>query len=97
MHAYFEELRSWFLIREDLHTRAIADQLKNNHATVLRKLRDLTSRGLLKVIRHAQQKDVDVAYDATEHRDANGETHTTWLKDGCKVPEPICPYNEKLF
>jgi predicted ArsR family transcriptional regulator len=30
------------LIKEDLHTRAIADQLRSNHATVLRKLRDLT-------------------------------------------------------
>ncbi len=30
------------LFRESLHTRAIADQLGSNHATVLRKLRDLT-------------------------------------------------------
>jgi predicted nucleotidyltransferase len=35
------------LIKEDLHTRAIADQLKSNHATVLRKLRDLTEDNIV--------------------------------------------------
>jgi predicted nucleotidyltransferase len=35
------------LIREDLHTRAIADQLKSNHATVLRKLRDLSEDNIV--------------------------------------------------
>jgi len=35
------------LTREDLHTRAIADQLKSNHATVLRKLRDLTDDNIV--------------------------------------------------
>jgi predicted nucleotidyltransferase/sulfur transfer complex TusBCD TusB component (DsrH family) len=35
------------LIKEDLHTRAIADQLSSNHATVLRKLRDLTEENIV--------------------------------------------------
>jgi len=35
------------LIKEDLHTRAIADQLSRNHATVLRKLRDLTKDNIV--------------------------------------------------
>jgi predicted nucleotidyltransferase len=35
------------LIKEDLHTRAIADQLRSNHATVLRKLRDLTEDNIV--------------------------------------------------
>ena len=35
------------LIREDLHPRAIADNLKSNHATVLRKLRDLTDENVV--------------------------------------------------
>ena len=35
------------LTREDLHTRAIADQLRSNHATVLRKLRDLTEDNIV--------------------------------------------------
>jgi predicted nucleotidyltransferase/DNA-binding transcriptional ArsR family regulator len=35
------------LIKEDLHTRAIAEQLKSNHATVLRKLRDLTEENIV--------------------------------------------------
>ena len=35
------------LIKEDLHTRAIADQLNSNHATVLRKLRDLTEENIV--------------------------------------------------
>ena len=35
------------LIEEDLHTRAIADQLSRNHATVLRKLRDLTKDNIV--------------------------------------------------
>jgi predicted nucleotidyltransferase len=35
------------LIKEDLHTRAIAEQLKSNHATVLRKLRDLTENNIV--------------------------------------------------
>jgi predicted nucleotidyltransferase len=35
------------LIKEDLHTRAIAEQLKSNHATVLRKLRDLTEENVV--------------------------------------------------
>lgn len=35
------------LIKEDLHPRAIADQLRSNHATVLRKLRDLTEDNIV--------------------------------------------------
>jgi len=35
------------LIKEDLHTRAIADQLRSNHATVLRKLRNLTEDNIV--------------------------------------------------
>jgi predicted nucleotidyltransferase len=35
------------LIKEDLHTRAIAEQLSSNHATVLRKLRDLTEENIV--------------------------------------------------
>lgn len=35
------------LIKEDLHTRAIADKLRSNHATVLRKLRDLTENNIV--------------------------------------------------
>jgi predicted nucleotidyltransferase len=35
------------LIKEDLHTRAIAEQLKSNHATVLRKLRNLTEENIV--------------------------------------------------
>jgi predicted nucleotidyltransferase len=35
------------LIKEDLHTRAIAEQLNSNHATVLRKLRDLTDDNIV--------------------------------------------------
>src|SRR5271157_161807 len=35
------------LPKEDLHTRAIAEQLKSNHATVLRKLRILTEDNIV--------------------------------------------------
>lgn len=35
------------LLREDLHARAIAEQLNSNHATVLRKLRDLTENNVI--------------------------------------------------
>ena len=35
------------LQRGDLHTRAIAEQLNSNHATVLRKLRDLTDGNIV--------------------------------------------------
>lgn len=35
------------LLREDLHTRAIAERLASNHATVLRKLRDLTKDNIV--------------------------------------------------
>jgi predicted nucleotidyltransferase len=35
------------LIKEDLHTRAIADHLGSNHATILRKLRDLTEDNIV--------------------------------------------------
>ena len=35
------------LIREDLHTRAIAELLTRNHVTVLRKLRDLTEDNIV--------------------------------------------------
>jgi predicted nucleotidyltransferase len=35
------------LLKEDLHTRAIAERLLSNHATVLRKLRDLTEDNIV--------------------------------------------------
>jgi predicted nucleotidyltransferase len=35
------------LLNEDLHPRAIAERLKSNHATVLRKLRDLKSDNIV--------------------------------------------------
>jgi predicted ArsR family transcriptional regulator len=35
------------LLKEDLHPRAIADQLRSNHVTVLRKLRDLTGENVV--------------------------------------------------
>jgi len=35
------------LLKEDLHTRAIAERLKSNHATVIRKLRDLTGDNIV--------------------------------------------------
>ncbi|MEN6395466.1 MAG: nucleotidyltransferase domain-containing protein [Methanoregula sp.] len=35
------------LLKEDLHTRAIAERLASNHATVLRKLRDLTEDNIV--------------------------------------------------
>ena len=35
------------LLNGDLHTRAIAEQLNSNHATVLRKLRDLTDDNIV--------------------------------------------------
>jgi len=35
------------LLKEDLHTRAIAEHLKSNHATVLRKLRILTEDNIV--------------------------------------------------
>lgn len=35
------------LLREDLHTRAIAERLASNHATVIRKLRDLTQDNIV--------------------------------------------------
>jgi tRNA nucleotidyltransferase (CCA-adding enzyme) len=35
------------LLKEDLHTRAIAERLRSNHATVLRKLRDLTEDNIV--------------------------------------------------
>jgi len=35
------------LIKEDLHTRAIAEQLTSNHVTVLRKLRNLTDENIV--------------------------------------------------
>ena len=35
------------LLKEDLHPRAIADQLKNNHVTVQRRLRDLTGDNIV--------------------------------------------------
>ncbi|HNX17331.1 MAG TPA: nucleotidyltransferase domain-containing protein [Methanoregula sp.] len=35
------------LLSESLHTRAIAERLKSNHATVLRKLRDLTDENVV--------------------------------------------------
>jgi predicted nucleotidyltransferase len=35
------------LLREDLHTRAIAERLDSNHATVIRKLRDLTEDNIV--------------------------------------------------
>ncbi len=35
------------LLKEDLHTRAIAELLKSNHATVLRKLRTLTEENIV--------------------------------------------------
>ena len=35
------------LTKEDLHTRAIAEQLKSNHPTVLRKLRNLTEENIV--------------------------------------------------
>jgi len=44
------------LIREDLHTRAIAEQLKSNHATVMRKLRDLTKDNIVDFRREGKNK-----------------------------------------
>ncbi len=35
------------LLKEDLHTRAIAEYLMSNHATVLRKLRNLTEENIV--------------------------------------------------
>ena len=35
------------LLKEDLHTRAIAEHLMSNHATVLRKLRNLTEENIV--------------------------------------------------
>lgn len=35
------------LLKEDLHTRAIAEHLTSNHATVLRKLRNLTEENIV--------------------------------------------------
>ena len=35
------------LLKEDLHTRAIAEHLKSNHATVSRKLRNLTEDNIV--------------------------------------------------
>jgi DNA-binding transcriptional regulator YhcF (GntR family) len=35
------------LLKEDLHTRAIAERLASNHATVLRKLRDLSEDNIV--------------------------------------------------
>jgi predicted nucleotidyltransferase len=35
------------LLKEALHTRAIAEQLRSNHATVLRKLRNLTEENIV--------------------------------------------------
>ena len=59
------------------------------------------SRGLSKVMQHVKKTDCGVSYSyfATELRDANGETHITWLKDGFTIPEPF-DYNlanEKTF
>jgi len=42
------------LLKEDLHTRAIAERLSSNHATVLRKLRDLTDDNIVDF--HAEGK-----------------------------------------
>jgi len=44
------------LIKEELHTRAIADQLRSNHATVLRKLRDLTEDNIVDFRREGRNK-----------------------------------------
>jgi predicted nucleotidyltransferase len=44
------------LIKEDLHTRAIAEQLGSNHATVLRKLRDLTEDNIVDFRREGKNK-----------------------------------------
>jgi len=35
------------LLKEDLHTRAIAERLASNHATVLRRLRELTADNIM--------------------------------------------------
>lgn len=35
------------LLKENLHTRVIAERLASNHATVLRKLRDLTGDNIV--------------------------------------------------
>ena len=35
------------LLKEDLHTRAIAERLASNHATILRKLRNLTEENIV--------------------------------------------------
>lgn len=42
------------LLKGDLHTRAIAEQLNSNHATVLRKLRNLTDENIVDF--HAEGK-----------------------------------------
>ena len=57
------------------------------------------SRSLSKVMRHKKKSEVNVLriYFGTELWDANGETHTTWLKEGYKIPEPFIPDTEKSF
>ncbi len=44
------------LQKEDLHTRAIAERLESNHATVLRKLRDLTQDNIIDSRREGKNK-----------------------------------------
>jgi hypothetical protein len=59
------------------------------------------SRALSKVMHHIKKLDANAShsYFATELQDANGETHTTWLKEGRVIPEPFVPdtTNEKSF
>ena len=59
------------------------------------------SRSLSKVMRHKKKTEIDVLrkYFGTELWDANGEAHTTWLKEGYTIPEPFKPdtANEKSF
>ena len=57
------------------------------------------SRGLSKVMRHIKKPDANASrsYYATELRDANGETHTIYLKEGYKLPEAFNPETEKSF